>query len=125
MISDIDEPRSHIGRPFFFLAIPINKIFGHRTLTHSLLFTIALGLILWTFMPHSYVYAIVAGVIAHIVGDMVTGKVKLFYPLPVSVGITVPQAGYLLIDRVTRIGLGIVVLWLIGGEALQYIKNTI
>ncbi|MFD1362699.1 metal-dependent hydrolase [Lentibacillus salinarum] len=120
MVPDIDEPRSHIGRPFFFLAIPINKIFGHRTLTHSLLFTVVLGFILWPFLSSSIVLGTVAGMLAHISGDMVTGKVKFLYPLQVSIGIPVSRFNYLLIDRITRLGLGVIVLWGIGSWIFSY-----
>lgn len=124
MIPDIDEPHSHIGKPLFFLSIPINKIFGHRTLTHSLLFTAMLRLILSPFLPHSLVYAIVVGILAHIAGDMVTGKVKVLYPLPVSIGIPVSRMGYQLIDRITRTVFGVMILLVIGTQVLDFFQNA-
>jgi inner membrane protein len=123
MLPDIDEPQSHIGKPFFFLSIPINKIFGHRTLTHSLLFVLALGLVLWPFFPSSIVLGAVAGMLAHTAGDMATGKVKLLYPLPYSIGIPVPRLGYLVIDRITRYGVGIAVVLFVGNQAWGYIVH--
>lgn len=34
---DIDLPTSRIGRPLFFLSVPLEKRFGHRTITHSII----------------------------------------------------------------------------------------
>lgn len=42
IIPDIDSPNSIIGVPFYPVAKVINKIFGHRTITHDLLFAILL-----------------------------------------------------------------------------------
>ena len=33
---DIDIPTSRVGRPLFWLSVPLEKRFGHRTITHSL-----------------------------------------------------------------------------------------
>jgi len=37
LAADIDEPRSLLGRPLFFISLPLSWFFGHRTITHSLL----------------------------------------------------------------------------------------
>lgn len=124
MIPDMDEPHSHIGKRFSLFSIPINKLVGHRTLTHSLVFTTVLGLILWPLIPHGLVYAIVAGILAHILGDMVTGKVNVLYPLSVSIGVPVSRVGYLVIDRMTRIELGVIILVFIGKHELAYFQNV-
>jgi len=46
---DIDMPKSVVGRIFFFISIPLERKFGHRTVTHSLIgwavFSIAFMLI--------------------------------------------------------------------------------
>jgi len=36
LVPDVDHPQSTIGRVFFFISNPLNKRFGHRNLTHSL-----------------------------------------------------------------------------------------
>lgn len=33
---DIDHPKSYLGRRFIFISKPINDVWGHRTITHSL-----------------------------------------------------------------------------------------
>ena len=34
---DIDIPTSRVGRPLFWLSVPLEKRFGHRTITHSVI----------------------------------------------------------------------------------------
>ncbi|MHB1418042.1 MAG: metal-dependent hydrolase [Bacillota bacterium] len=43
---DIDQPSSLIGKGAFFISWPIRIIFGHRTITHSLLGFLATTLLL-------------------------------------------------------------------------------
>lgn len=40
ILPDIDHPPAKIGRLFWFVSVPLERRFGHRTLTHSL---VALG----------------------------------------------------------------------------------
>jgi inner membrane protein len=37
LMPDIDIPKSFIGKIFWFISIPLERKFGHRTITHSLL----------------------------------------------------------------------------------------
>ncbi len=37
IIPDIDHPRSTIGRIFSFISVPLERRYGHRTITHSLI----------------------------------------------------------------------------------------
>jgi len=37
LVPDLDMPKSMIGRVFFFISVPLERRFGHRTITHSLL----------------------------------------------------------------------------------------
>ena len=37
LMPDIDMPKSFVGRVFFFISIPLERKFGHRTITHSLI----------------------------------------------------------------------------------------
>ena len=36
LLPDADLPTSKIGRLFWFLSVPLERRFGHRTITHSL-----------------------------------------------------------------------------------------
>jgi hypothetical protein len=45
LLPDIDTPKSSLGRLLPFLSIPIERRWGHRTLTHSLLLVAGLGLV--------------------------------------------------------------------------------
>ena len=35
LMPDIDLPTSKVGQPLFWLSVPLEKRFGHRTITHS------------------------------------------------------------------------------------------
>ncbi|GGK33187.1 membrane protein [Caldalkalibacillus thermarum] len=109
ILPDIDEPRSKIGRPFFFVSIPLNQVFGHRTLTHSLLLVGGLWFILQPFTEWANV--IVIGLLVHIAGDMLTGKGQFLWPLPFSLGIPVGDFGYVLVDRTVRLALVALIIW--------------
>ena len=103
VISDLDEPKSKFGKILLPISLPLNQIFGHRTFTHSLLFAGLLGAVFYFLTNKTLALAVVAGVLAHIVGDMLTGKVKLFYPLKASVGIGIPHSLFTLMDRLARV----------------------
>lgn len=117
IIPDLDEPKSRFGKPLFIISIPLNKIFGHRTFTHSLLFMGIVGIITALFNL-SLALASMAGVLAHILGDMLTGKVQFLYPVKKKVGLRVSRFNYILIDRVTRI-IVLILCCLIGYHEVQ------
>lgn|SRR5690554_6743605 len=102
VIPDLDEPKSKFGKLFLPISLPLNKIFGHRTFTHSLLFTFLLTGILFPFTDPWVWLATFVGVIAHIIGDMATGKVKFLYPLDKSIGFRIHPIHFKPIDRITR-----------------------
>ncbi len=45
LLPDVDSPRSYIGRMMLFASIPIERRWGHRTITHSLLCMFALSVV--------------------------------------------------------------------------------
>lgn len=108
VVPDLDEPKSKFGKVIPFVSIPLNKLFGHRTLTHSLLFAALTGLSLWPFIGQPYAFVAALGILAHIVGDMLTGRVQLLYPKREWVGTSVSRFGFFFMDRFVRIGL---ILW--------------
>jgi membrane-bound metal-dependent hydrolase YbcI (DUF457 family) len=83
VLADIDTGASRIGRVFPALTIWIERRFGHRTLTHSMVFAILLAVILLPlllFVPDIYV-VFLAGYLSHPILDTVTiNGVKLFWP---------------------------------------------
>src|SRR5690625_5220876 len=88
---------------FFPISLFLNITFGHRTFTHSLLFAFLSGAILYPFTESWVWLATFVGILAHIGGDMLTGKVKFFYLLKQSVGIRIKPFYFTPIDRVTRL----------------------
>ena len=65
LMPDIDLPTSKIGRPLFFISVPLEKQFGHRTITHSFIgvgVLCALASPLYVIYP-MYFWAIVGGLL--------------------------------------------------------------
>ncbi len=87
MLPDICHTQSKIGRRFKILSWLVRILFGHRTFTHSLLFTLLIAILLKTIhTPEVYFTAFIGGMASHIILDMLTPRgVKLLYPLPLSV----------------------------------------
>ena len=42
LLPDVDLPPAKIGRLFWFVSVPLERRFGHRTLTHSALMLLVL-----------------------------------------------------------------------------------
>ncbi|WP_018250272.1 metal-dependent hydrolase [Orenia marismortui] len=80
LLPDIDHPQSTIGRVFFFISHPINKSFGHRNLTHSLVLWIPV-IILGSYLSQPILWVGV-GAFSHLILDSwnVSG-VGLFKPI--------------------------------------------
>lgn len=103
LVPDIDEPNAKLGRYVPFFSRWLKHTFGHRTLTHSLLFFAAIGMALYYFdVDEHYTYAVLAGLMAHSACDMITGRVQLFYPLPMKVGIRVKRKWSKRIDEAAK-----------------------
>lgn len=81
MIPDLDTRQSLAGKALPFLSTPIAYHFGHRTLTHSLLFQVTIGAIALATLPKDYAIAILCGLVSHAFADMLTQSgVCWFWP---------------------------------------------
>ncbi len=87
LLPDIDLPTSWLGRIFFFISEPIERTFGHRTITHSLLFALAITACIYAaerfnlIYPHTTSLFLMAYV-SHILLDTCTIQgAKMFYPI--------------------------------------------
>ncbi len=81
LIPDIDKRQSYIGRLVPFLSAPFEYWFGHRTLSHSLLFQGIILIPAFYGLPYGYALALAAGLISHSAIDMMTESgVAWFYP---------------------------------------------
>lgn len=85
VLPDIDLPTSRLGRVCFWLSVPLERNFGHRTITHSF---VGLGLVallaspLLLFWPF-YFWCIIGGYWSHLWIDMVNVRgIDLFWPSP-------------------------------------------
>lgn len=81
LLPDLDKRNGIVGRMFPYISEPLEYRFGHRTLTHSLPFTVALALLLWPLLPRGWWLAVVAGYASHPLADMMTpAGVGWFWP---------------------------------------------
>ena len=87
ILPDVDHTRSWIGMTFYPLAKWIDKRFGHRTVTHSLIFLICITVICRIlevyFNPGNSTFTVILffSVLSHLLLDMATlHGVPLFYP---------------------------------------------
>lgn len=83
LLPDIDHPLSALGRAFFFLSTPIERIWGHRTITHSLVGLAIFALIffpLYFFSP-TFFYILIFGILSHQILDQnnISGT-EFFWP---------------------------------------------
>ncbi|MEC1158708.1 metal-dependent hydrolase [Cytobacillus horneckiae] len=102
LIPDLDEPKSKFGKPFCVISVPLKAKYGHRTITHSFIFCL-LGALIGSLVSIEVGIATAAGILAHILGDLITGRVTLFYPSPKKIGFSVSRITYICIDRLTRL----------------------
>lgn len=79
-LPDVDHPGSTIGRKVKWLSWPINQLFGHRNITHSLIAIVAAA---WLASQFSLLVPLAFGYALHLLGDFVTpAGLKLFWPVP-------------------------------------------
>lgn len=91
LLPDIDHPGSKIGRALYPVAWVVNKLFGHRGATHSLL-ALFLTTVLFIlpslaldgyagFMYTQFAIGVSAGFVSHLILDMTTKSgIPLLYP---------------------------------------------
>ncbi len=86
LLPDVDLPPAKIGRLFWWLSVPLERRFGHRTITHSAIGIAAVALLaapLW-FVSPLYFWSAVGGYGSHLWIDMLNIRgVDLFWPSPV------------------------------------------
>jgi inner membrane protein len=86
VLPDIDHTRSLIGKMFYPIAKYLDRHFKHRTITHCLIFLIAICLLTAFiesifFTHHHYTLILFFGILSHFIFDMVTIQgIPLFYP---------------------------------------------
>lgn len=82
LLPDIDSPKSTIGRCVYPISWLINKLFGHRTITHDIV-TISLIALLTIFMnPSIALYGFWLGYLGHLFLDSFNYRgVAALYPI--------------------------------------------
>ena len=88
LMPDIDLPTSKVGRPLFWISVPLEKRFGHRTITHSFIgvaILVALASPLYFIYPLCF-WSVIGGYWSHLQIDMANIRgVDLFWPSPIRV----------------------------------------
>ncbi|MBI2503655.1 MAG: efflux RND transporter periplasmic adaptor subunit [Candidatus Latescibacteria bacterium] len=87
LLPDLDSPKSAPGRLLPFLSQPLERRWGHRTVTHSLLAFLALALVLLPLGLYrgAWYAALLIGYGSHLLIDCTTKSgVPLFHPHPVQ-----------------------------------------
>lgn len=88
ILPDMDNPRSFIGRLLFFFSGPLDRHFGHRTISHSLLFCVFISIMYATlsavvvggFLAAAPLFfAAFMGFFSHIMLDSMTKQGTLFF----------------------------------------------
>ena len=88
LLPDVDLPPAKIGRLFWWLSVPLERRFGHRTLTHGLVALSAVAALTapLTAIAAPYFWAVVGGYGSHLWIDMLNIRgIDLFWPSPLRV----------------------------------------
>ena len=140
LLPDIDTPNSAIGRAVPFVSGPIERRWGHRTVTHSLLALSALAVLTLPlfFYRRTWFGALLIGYGSHLAADCATKSgVPLFYPNPAVC--VFPGSSRLRVRTGSLLGEGVVLLVLlilllmslpvlqVGGiwRAVRYVMGTL
>ena len=136
LLPDIDEPNSLISR-YTFLGNPVVRFFAggalavagfyypvlllpglfllilsfvpHRGVTHSLLCWLLTGAMAWLVVPEYVVYFML-GYLLHLLADLITGGVPLFWPKKERVSLFLGRTGGT-VDYITLAVSALVVVW--------------
>lgn len=81
LLPDIDHPSSFIGRRSLGISHILNKLLGHRGLSHSLYAVFLISLTSLSPLPQNFSQGLTGGYLAHIIGDYFSKTgVPLFSP---------------------------------------------
>ncbi len=82
LLPDIDHPQSSIGGKIKIISLPLNHFVGHRGITHSLLFAVAMFALLGSIGYQAEAIGIAVGILSHLFLDMLNPSgVPLLYPI--------------------------------------------
>ena len=80
ILPDIDHPKSKLGRKLKILSYPINFIFGHRGLFHSLFIALSSSFLIWIIFGDYYIPFFI-GFLSHLIADGITKQgIDFSYP---------------------------------------------
>ncbi len=92
LLPDIDSQNSKLGRMLPILSIPINLVFGHRGMFHSLLAALIISFLSLKFLPAYIAISIIIGYLSHLFMDALTpSKIPLLWPYAKRFGLPLVQ----------------------------------
>ncbi|MGV3041954.1 metal-dependent hydrolase [Staphylococcus rostri] len=123
---DICHTRSKIGRKLWLLSWIIKHLFGHRTLTHSILFIAMIyGLLYVIHTPIYYMISIICGMLSHVILDMLTPRgVHLLFPLPIRVRFPIHFKTGGLVDLSLATTFSILTIYMLFDEGFKYVLES-
>ena len=72
LLPDIDHPGSWVGRRFQVISVPLALVIGHRGVTHSLIATGALAVVLYFYGLGMIIAPLLIGYASHLAADSLT-----------------------------------------------------
>lgn len=122
LLPDICHTGSKIGRTFPIVSKMVNHLFGHRSLTHSLLFLLLMAFVMYKYIPNeSITVGILIGMISHYVLDMFTKKgIKLLFPLNIMVRFPITTRTGSKVEHIVAVLLSVLCLYL-GFETIKHL----
>lgn len=70
LLPDIDHPQSFLGRRLKWLSKPINRLWGHRSITHSLILIGGMMSILTFMSQEAMAFGLGVGMLGHVIIDL-------------------------------------------------------
>ncbi|UXR77920.1 MULTISPECIES: metal-dependent hydrolase [unclassified Staphylococcus] len=124
---DICHTQSKIGRKVPLLSWIIKRLFGHRTLTHSILFIVMIYGLLYTIQtPIYYMISIICGMLSHVILDMLTPRgVHLLFPLPIRVRFPIQFKTGGLLDLSLATTFSILTIYILFDEGVRNIIDSL
>lgn len=94
LLPDIDHPKSWVGRRLWLISHPVSGLFGHRGFTHSLLAVLLGGMVLQAQGTNGrWLMPVVVGYLSHLVADLVSGGIPLFWPVRHTIALRLCRTG--------------------------------
>lgn len=118
LLPDIDRKNSLLGRFIPILPNVLEKGVGKRTITHSIAFGVMIASLLHMAAP-GMALPFLIGYGSHLLLDVVTGRIALFWPFPLKLGVPLFGISPVFVETAATVLYGV---WLVLG-GYRYFQN--